>query len=116
VTPAVLEDYQQKRLESVELKRAADGDRYGTHRRVHLPLPQTVNYELSVLRSAFIWGQQRGLTDQVPTRQVKKLKVAPRRQVRMLSEPECRLLLKTARQLGKESARLSVYAEVFAFF
>ena len=38
-----IESYQKKRLESIELKIEADGDKNGNHKNKKLPLPQTVN-------------------------------------------------------------------------
>jgi ferredoxin len=74
ITSDLIEDYQKRRLESVELKIEADGARLGTHRNKRLPLPQTVNYEVDILRSVFIWARDKKLIPDVPTKKVKKLK------------------------------------------
>jgi len=43
IRPEHIESYQQNRLQSVELKITADGNKSGNHRKKRLPLPQTVN-------------------------------------------------------------------------
>ncbi len=115
VTPEIIEDFMQKRLESIDLKTAADGEKYGVHKNKRLPRPQTVNYEVSVLRSAFIWAHERELIPSVPTKKVKKLRVESLKQARILTKEECKLFLKTARELAKSDSRLRVYAKAFAF-
>ncbi len=115
ITPEVIESYQMQRLESVELKAAADGDKPGVHTNKRLPLPQTVNNEVIMLGSAFIWAHKRDLIPSVPTRKVKKLRAQPKRQPRLLTPDECRLFLKTARQMAKENRRLRPYSRVFQF-
>jgi hypothetical protein len=77
IKPEIIESYQQKQLESVELKIAADGDKVGVHKNKRLPKPQTVNYEVGVLRSAFMWAHDRELIPFVPTKKVKRLRPAP---------------------------------------
>ncbi len=52
-----IESYQKQRLESIDLKIEADGVKNGNHSNKKLPLPQTVNYEIGILRTAFIWAQ-----------------------------------------------------------
>ncbi len=54
VKPEIIESYQKQWLESIELKVAADGEKVGNHKNKRLPLPQTVNYKVGVLRSALI--------------------------------------------------------------
>lgn len=110
-----IESYQQKRLQSIELKAAADGDKPGNHKHKRLPLPQTVNYEMGVLRSAFIWANDRDLMPLVPTRKVKPLRVKPKKLARILDPKECQLFLKTARQMAKANSRFKVYVHVFKF-
>jgi integrase len=110
-----IEEYQLRRLDSVELKIAADGDKNGNHKTKKLPKPQTVNFEISVLRSAFLWAFDRDLIPSVPTKKVKKLRPEPIREARVLTPQECKLLLKTARELAKESDRMKPFPKVFKF-
>lgn len=110
-----IESYQNQRLESVGLKTAADGDKVGAHKNKRLPLPQTVNYEVSVLRSAFMWAQEREWIANVPTKKVKPLKPIPKRQARIFTPVECNLFLKTARGIAKTNKRLKVYFKAFKF-
>ncbi len=110
-----LESYQKQRLESVELKRAADsGNCYNRKEKV-LPKPQTVNYEVSVLRSVFVWAHEREMIPSVPTKKVKPLRVSSRKQARLLSSDECKHFLKTARELSKMDSGFKVYASAFKF-
>jgi len=111
----LMEDYQSKRLESCDLKRASDGEKNGNHKNIRLPMPQTVNYEISVLRSAFIWAHEREWIASVPTRKVKKLRVNPKREARILTPKECKHFLKTARQLAREDKRMKIFSKAFAF-
>ena len=115
IKPELMEDYQNKRLESVELKAASDGEKNGNHKNIRLPLPQTINYELSVLRSAFLWAHEREWIASVPTRKLKKLRVNPKREARILTPIECKLFLKTARQLAKSDKRLKIFPKAFTF-
>ena len=110
-----LESYQLQRLQSIELKKAADGEKPGNHATKHLPLPQTVNYELTVLRSAFIWAHQKQLIANVPTKHVKSLRVARRKERRILSQEECKRLLKTAENMAKSDKSLEVYHNALTF-
>ncbi len=111
----ILESYQKQRLESVELKRAADsGNCYNRKEKV-LPKPQTVNYEVSVLRSVFVWAHEKELIPTVPTKRVKPLRVSSRKQARLLSSDECKHFLKTARELSKTDSSFKVYASAFKF-
>lgn len=116
VKPETIESYQQKRLQSVELKIKADGEKPGNHKNKRLPLPQTVNYEVCVLRSAFIWAHDREYIQIVPTKKVKPLKPKPKRKIRILDEKESRLLIKTARELAKNNPQFRIYIKVFKFF
>lgn len=111
-----IELYQQKRLQSVELKTAADGEKNGNHREKRLPKPQTVNYEISVLRSAFLWAHDREMIARVPTRKVKKLRVTSQKKGRTLSERECEFLLSTADEMAKSNSNMKVFALAFRFF
>ncbi|MCP4553640.1 MAG: hypothetical protein GY834_16720 [Bacteroidetes bacterium] len=70
-----IESYQKQRLSSVELKTTADGEKQGNHKNKRLPLPQTVNFEVCVLRSAFLWAYDRELISSVPTKKIKPLRV-----------------------------------------
>ena len=72
-----IESYQKQRLQSIELKIEADGVKNGSHKNKRLPLPQTVTFEVGVLRSAFIWAHNRELIASIPTKKVKKLKPKP---------------------------------------
>ena len=115
ITPEVIESYQMQRLESVELKAAADGDKPGVHTSKRLPLPQTVNNEVIMLGSAFIWAHKRDLIPSVPTRKVKKLRVQPKRQPRLLTPGECRLFLKTVKEMAKANKWMKVFVKAFQF-
>lgn len=110
-----IEEYQLRRLDSVELKTAADGDKPGNHKNKKLPKPQTVNFEVSVLRSAFLWAFDRELIISVPTKKVKKLRPEPAKEARVLTPQECKLLLKTARALAKENSRMAPFPRVLKF-
>jgi integrase len=110
-----IEEYQLRRLDSIELKTAADGDKNGNHKNKKLPKPQTVNFEVSVLRSAFLWAFDRELIPSVPTKKVKKLRPEPAREARVLTPNECKLLLKTARALAKENGRMVPFPRVLKF-
>jgi integrase len=110
-----IEAYQRRRLESVELKIEADGAKPGNHKNKRLPKPQTVNFEIGILRSAFLWAQDHNWIVAVPTRKVKRLKAAPKRQIRILSEDECSLLLDTARQMTAKNSEIEIYALAFQF-
>jgi len=110
-----IEAYQRRRLQSVELKIEADGEKPGNHKNKRLPKPQTVNYEIGILRSAFLWAQDHNWIAAVPTRKVKRLKSAPKRQIRILSEKECSLLLDTARRIALSDPKIEVYARAFQF-
>ncbi|MCP4603452.1 MAG: tyrosine-type recombinase/integrase [Proteobacteria bacterium] len=115
VKPEHIELYQDKRLTSTELKVEADGDKNGNHKTKRLPLPQTVNYEVSVLRSAFVWALEREWMSTVPTRRVKKLKAREKRQARILSTEECSLLLRVAGEMAAKGAIAIVYCHTFEF-
>lgn len=115
IKPEIIESYQKQRLESIELKVAADGEKVGNHKNKRLPLPQTVNYEVGVLRSALIWAHDRELIPAVPTKKVKPLRPLRTKQARILSPDECKLFLKTARELSKHDKRLVVYAKAYRF-
>lgn len=110
-----IESYQKQRLESIDLKIEADGDKNGNHKSKKLPLPQTVNYEIGVLRTAFIWAQNHELIDKIPTKKVKKLKPRIINKPRILSPQECALFLKTAKSFAKSDKRMDVYYKAFKF-
>ena len=115
ITPQVIESYQKKRLESVDLKTAADGDKVGNHKNKRLPKPQTVNSELIMLGAAFIWSHDREMIDKVPTRKVKKLRPLDPRQARILSIQECEIFLEAARELAQKDSRLDIFPRAFGF-
>lgn len=110
-----IEAYQRQRLTSIELKKEADGDRVGVHKNKKLPLPQTVNYELKVLRTAFIWARNLEYISNVPTKSVKSLKPKGRTVGIVLSPDECQSFLQAAEQLSRENQRLLVYYRAFKF-
>ena len=110
-----IESFQRERLKSVELKAAADGVKNGIHKNKRLPLPQTVNFEVGVLRSTFIWAQDHNWIAVVPTRKVKRLKPAAKRIIRVLSEEECSLLLNAGRELGIKDERFKICTLMFQF-
>ena len=97
------------------MKSAADGEKNGVHINKKLPKPQTVNYEIGVLRSAFIWAKNREIIPDIPTRKVKKLKSASVRKVQVLTQEQCKHFLKTAKEMTKEDAKLKVFYSAFQF-
>lgn len=115
VTRDTIESYQNRRLHSIELKIAADGDKPGLHSRKRLPLPQTVNNEVTMLAIAFNWAYRRDIIPSAPTRNIKKLRTKPKKEARILTEEESRKLLKAAAELAAKDARLTVYVAVFKF-
>ncbi len=110
-----IEQFQQKRLQSVELKVAAEGRKNGLHKKKKLPKPQTVNYEVGVLRSAFLWAADREWIVKVPTQKVKKLRVTSKKKGRILSEEESRKFLSAAHELASRDSRMKVFALAFQF-
>lgn len=115
IKPDTIEDFQRRRLESVEIKTEADGTKNGNHLHKRLPLPQTVNYEISILRSAFLWAHDRELIPSVPTKKVKDLKPKILKQARLLSEDECLSLLKAAEHIAKSEPYFRGHALAFRF-
>lgn len=115
IRPEIIESYQKQRLESVELKKAADADNPFNRKEKLLPKPQTVNYEVSVLRSVLVWAHEKELIPFVPTKKVKPLRVSSRKQARLLSADECKHFLKTARELAKTDSQFKVFALAFKF-
>ena len=110
-----IESYQQERLTNIELKIAGDGDGPGNHKKKRLPLPQTVNYEVSVLRSAFIWAHDREWIPNVPTKRVKKLKISQTKRKRILNPAECNLFLETAKRVAENDSTMKVFYQAFVF-
>lgn len=110
-----IEEFQQIRLASVDVKALADGEKVGNHNHKRLPSPQTVNYEVSVLRSAFLWAIDHSWISVEPTRKVKPLRPGLRQQVRILDEEECRRLLETCRRMGEKDEEFLDYASAFQF-
>jgi len=96
-----IESYQRERLRSLELKLAADGDKPGGHAHKRLPTPQTVNFEITVLRTAFTWAYDHDLIARIPTKKVKPLKPRDVRVGRILTPEECHSLLETAQRMGQ---------------
>jgi integrase len=109
LTQEHVEDFQAKRLSSVELKQNADGDKIGIHAVKVLPKPQTVNFEIGVLRSALLWAKDHGWINEIPTRKVKRLKPGQKRQIRFLSQEECKLFLSTAKEIVSQQRKLKPY-------
>lgn len=110
-----IESFQRERLKSLELKISMDGVKNGIHKKKKLPLPQTVNFEVSVLRSAFIWAQDHNWIASVPTRKVKPLKEAPKREIKVLSIQECSNFLATGMALGGKDKRFEICTKMFQF-
>jgi len=110
-----IESFQRERLKSVELKTVSDGVKNGIHKSKRLPLPQTVNFEVGVLRSAFIWAQDHNWLAVVPTRKIKRLKPTAKRTIRVLSVEECLLLLKAGQELERKDERFEVCTLMFQF-
>jgi len=115
ITPEVIESYQKQRIQSIELKKAADSDNPFNRKEKLLPKPQTVNYEVSVLRSVLTWAHEKELIHSVPTKRVKPLRVSSRKQARLLSSDECKHFLKAARDLAKTDGEFKVFALAFKF-
>jgi integrase len=110
-----IESYQKQRLQSIELIEEADGNKNGIHTKKKLPLPQTVNYEVGVLRSAFIWAHDRELMAFVPTKKIKFLRAAPKKQAMILDPRECRLFLDTAKKLARTDRQFKIFHNIFRF-
>lgn len=110
-----IESYQKTRLSSIELKLKADGDKVGSHKNPKLPKPQTVNYELSVLRSAFLWGKDREFINVIPTAKVKKLKTKGTREGYYIPEHERKLLIDEFKKLEKTNEMYRIYRLAFTF-
>jgi len=110
-----IESYQKQRLTSTELKTKADGNKLGNHTIKRLPFPQTVNFEVKVLRTAFIWAFEHELIPSIPTKKIKYLKVITKRQARMLSIEDCRRFLSAAKSLSKSDKRMGIYVKAFTF-
>ena len=115
IKPEIIESYQRQRLESIELKQATEAENQFSRKEKLLPKPQTVNYEVSVLRSVLIWANQRELIPTVPTQKVKPLRPEPKKEVRILSPEQCKHFLKTARELSKSDERMKIYTLAFRF-
>lgn len=115
VTQVHIEQFQRRRLESVELKIAADGEKPGNHGRKILPRPQTVNYEVSVLKSAFNWALDRDWVSRNPVIKVNKLRITDKKTARLLSAEECSRLLHSADGLASLDSRFSIYAGAIRF-
>src|SRR5690606_12759746 len=115
VSPEVIESYQNKRLKSIELKlRTERGDGFSkTSKR--LPEPQTVNFEVTVLRTALIDALNHGFLESVPTQKVRPLRVVRIGETRILTPEECSSLLKAADVLGKENSRSRTLAHALRF-
>jgi len=58
ITQDHIESYKRARLESLDLKAAADGEGKGIHTNKRLPLPQTVNNKTHVFLSVFAEGRE----------------------------------------------------------
>ncbi len=110
-----IEEYQNIRLNSLDLKNEADGNKIGTHTKKKLPTPQTVNFETNVIRTAFLWGQDRELIKNVPTEKLKKLKPKLVQKSKILSLEECHLLLSTALSMSKTTMNMKLFYYVFKF-
>jgi len=115
IKPEHIESYQKQRLESTELKADADGDKPDNHKNKRLPLPQTVNFEVGIIRSVFMWAHDRELIPAVPTKKVKPLRPKPKKQAKVLTPDQCRQFLKTAREAAKSDKPMRVYYKAFKF-
>lgn len=115
VSPEVIESYQNKRLKSIELKhRVEEGGRFARTAK-RLPEPQTVNFEITVLRTALIDALNHGFLESVPTQKVRSLRVARIGETRILTPEECSSLLKAADALGKDCSRNRTLAHALRF-
>ena len=110
-----IESYQKQRLQSLELKINADGAKPGIHKNKKLPLPQTVNYEISILRTSFIWAKDREMIAVIPTKNVKKLRPIEADHNNILTLEDCKLFIKTAQKLAKDNMRMIVFYKAFTF-
>jgi len=109
INTQIMESYQKRRLKSIKLKEASDGDKKGIHKEKRLPLPQTVNFEISVLRSALIWAKDRDFISSVPTARLKKLRPQVNKRAQILSENECEFFLTSAKRLSIFHEELRIY-------
>lgn len=115
ITPQIVEAYQKQRLQSTELKLTCEKDNPHCRKNKILPTPQTVNYEVTVLRTALIDAFNHGYISSIPTSRVRRLRVVSKREARILSLDECRLFLHTASSLAKTNQRMKSCALAFRF-
>lgn len=115
ITRDTIESYQNRRLHSIELKISSDGNKPGLHSSKRLPLPQTVNNEVTMLAIAFNWAHRRALIPAAPTRTIKKLRARPKKEARILTANESLRLLQATSELAAKDSRLLVYTAVFKF-
>lgn len=114
VTREHIDSYQMKRLESIDLAESVNSSPYG-HKKKLLPKPQTVNYEITVLRTAFLWAKERGWITDSPTDNFRKLKPERDEVPRILSAQESKEFLKASRELARVDSTMKVYPLVFSF-
>ena len=110
-----IESFQRERIRSKTLQKATEESHPNARKNMKLPLPQTVNFEVTVLRSAFLWGKEREWVTVAPTKGIKRLRHEPNRKRRILSPQECRLLLKTAKMLSKDDSSIKIFHLAFQF-
>lgn len=115
ITPQIIEAYQKQRLQSTELKITCEKDNPHCRKNKILPTPQTVNFEVTVLRTALIDAFNHGYISSIPTSRVKRLRVVSKKEARILSLDECQLFLNTASTLAKSNPRMKVCALAFRF-
>ncbi len=109
-----IDSYQMKRLESLELAKVVNSNPFG-HRRKLLPKPQTVNYEVTVLRTAFLWAKERGWITQAPTDNFRKLKPVEDSPPRILTPGEAKAFLKSSREIARGNDSMKVFPLAFSF-
>ena len=109
-----IDSYQMKRLESIELAQAVNSSPFG-HKKKLLPKPQTINYEITVLRTAFLWAKERGWIAEAPTDKFRKLKPIEDGPQRILSPQEAKSLLKASRHLARGNSSMGIYPLAFSF-
>ncbi len=109
-----IDSYQMKRLESIELAEVVNSSPFG-HRKKLLPKPQTVNYEVTVLRTAFLWAKERGWITEAPTDKFRKLKPTEDSPPRILTSQEAKDFLKASRDLARGDHSMKVFPLAFSF-
>ena len=115
ISTEVIESYQSNRLNSFDLQAKVKGTSNGSHKKIRLPKPQTVNFEVVVLNIAFVWAQERDYIVECPTKKIKKIRVLERKKACILTPEESSRFLDKCRELSRKRKRYVRYLYVFQF-